>query len=430
LQRFNATTDCAISLISHEGFPIPNLRMNQYSDRKPLSRLREILVGTMSAPTDPWGNPTASTASIAPPIAQTPHNTPPALNINTILEADVRSPFPLSKFTRQVLTTSQSNLSEDADSALGSPISSYSSSLASSILNYKYENGRRYHAYREGEYPFPNDEREQDRMDLLHHIFRLMLGGALFRAPISSFPQRILDFGTGTGIWAIDMADEYPSAEVIGTDLSPIQPTWVPPNCKFWVDDVESDWNYRESEAFDFIHGRGMAGGIRDWPRLFSRIYTHLRPGGWLEMQEFEAVIRSEEDPDLTSAPWIKEWQGKLDEASSMFGKGMNVAATHKDKLVDAGFVDVHDDVYRIPIGRWAKDPKLKELGMYEAAQVLDSVEPFTLGLFTRVLKYRNEEAQVLMAGVRSELRNSKLHLYLTYHFTYGRKPGDRGIET
>jgi methylase of polypeptide subunit release factors len=33
----------------------------------------------------------------------------------------------------------------------------------------------------------------------------------------------VLDIGTGTGIWAIDFADEHPEAEVIGTDLSPIQ---------------------------------------------------------------------------------------------------------------------------------------------------------------------------------------------------------------
>lgn len=36
-----------------------------------------------------------------------------------------------------------------------------------------------------------------------------------------------LDIGTGTGIWAIDFADEHPETTVIGTDLSPIQPDSV-----------------------------------------------------------------------------------------------------------------------------------------------------------------------------------------------------------
>lgn len=36
--------------------------------------------------------------------------------------------------------------------------------------------------------------------------------------------NRVLDLGTGTGIWAIDYADEHPEAKVIGVDLSPIQP--------------------------------------------------------------------------------------------------------------------------------------------------------------------------------------------------------------
>lgn len=308
-----------------------------------------------------------------------------------------------------------------------------------------YENGRRYHAYREGEYPLPNDEQEQERLNLLHHIFRMLLGGGLFRSPISSKPQRILDFGTGTGIWAVDIADEFPSAEVIGTDLSAIQPGWVPPNCKFYVDDAESDWSYT-FESFDFIHGRGMAGGIKNWDRLYEQIYRHLKPGGWVEMQEYEGWVRSD-DGSLENAKPLSRWQEQIDEASTKFGKKLNIAETHKQKLLDAGFVNVRDDVFKVcwahemlpfrdhlktdddnyvcqcPISTWPKDPKFKEIGRYQLGQALESVESFTVALFTRVLGYSREEAQLVMAQVRADLREPKNHFYVNYHFIYGQKP-------
>lgn len=85
-----------------------------------------------------------------------------------------------------------------------------------------------------------------------------------------------------------DLADEIKSSMVIGTDLSPIQPDMVPPNCQFYVDDVESDRVYGSSESFNFIHGRGMVGSIANYPLLWQRIYQHLKPGGWLEEQEYE----------------------------------------------------------------------------------------------------------------------------------------------
>lgn len=37
----------------------------------------------------------------------------------------------------------------------------------------------------------------------MHHVFRLGLDGNLCRTTLEH-PQRILDIGTGTGIWAVD----------------------------------------------------------------------------------------------------------------------------------------------------------------------------------------------------------------------------------
>lgn len=73
-------------------------------------------------------------------------------------------------------------------------------SLSSSVNEYVFENGRRYHTYfGPDKNLIPTDEIEQDRMDLHHEIYLTLLDDRLHEAPLQS-PQRILDLGTGTGI--------------------------------------------------------------------------------------------------------------------------------------------------------------------------------------------------------------------------------------
>jgi SAM-dependent methyltransferase len=130
---------------------------------------------------------------------------------------------------------------DDVDSAYGDEISSVSTSLRTSTMRYEWKHGRRYHSYQSGTYSFPNDDQEQDRLDMIHHVYYRALNDRLFLAPIEPSGILILDIGTGTGIWPIDLADLYPSASIVSNDLSPIQPSFVPPNVKFVVDDVELD---------------------------------------------------------------------------------------------------------------------------------------------------------------------------------------------
>ena len=125
----------------------------------------------------------------------------------------------------------------------------------------------------------------------------LLCDAHLHLAPLEN-PRRILDIGTGTGIWAIQMADDNPDCTVIGTDLSPVQPSWydklfdvtdkqvtalqsltcfrVPDNVRFEIDDIEAkEWAWPDN-SFDYIHSRFMTASIGFWPRLVRKAFQYV----------------------------------------------------------------------------------------------------------------------------------------------------------
>ncbi|RKK34310.1 hypothetical protein BFJ68_g17505 [Fusarium oxysporum] len=312
------------------------------------------------------------------------------------------------------------DLEDDSAYAASEASASFVSSINSSVFRYKYENGRRYHAFREGAYLVPNDDEEQDRMDLAHHIYGLLLGGELHLAPIGDNPQRVLDLGTGTGIWAMDFADQYPSAEVIGTDLSPIQPKWTPPNCTFEVDDFEQDWVYRK--RFDYIHARELGGCIADDGKLFSRAFEHLAPGGYLEMQAVYPRFLSDDDTGKLAKD-AQYWMTNICEGAAKFGKPLDSVPQWLDKMQAAGFVEVKQEIRKIPFGSWPKDPTLKEIGRHSIIQENQLIDSYTPGIFSRVLGWDQTEIQVLMARVKNDLNNPAIHLYVPTYFIWGKKP-------
>lgn len=241
----------------------------------------------------------------------------------------------------------------------------------------------------------------------MNELILTLHNGVLHQAPIGPAPRRILDLGAGTGLWCIDFGDKYPDAEVTGVDISASAPTWVPPNVRFEIDDVEDTWTY--ATPFDYIHARYLAGAIRDWPRLVRQSFDNLEPGGWIELEDFDIDYYSQ-DGSLTAEHALRRWLTMSYQGEDITGRTLRPGRQLENWVRGAGFLNVKVVRNCLPLGKWPKDPKLKKIGLYNWMQLWEGLEGLSLRLFIDVLGWKREELEVLLMEVRKDLRDPKVH--------------------
>ncbi|KAL1615354.1 hypothetical protein SLS56_011856 [Neofusicoccum ribis] len=264
---------------------------------------------------------------------------------------------------------------EQADEAYAeSSASSALTSLASEIKRGIQENGRTYASYGSHEYGLPVDERELDRQDLQHHKFVLAQGDKLFLAPLTEMVPNVLDIGTGTGIWCIDMADRFPSAHITGTDIAPVQPT------------------------------------------------CHLKPGGWAELACSTPTVHSDDD-SLPADSAIVEFSETMKKIGNAFDADLETPHRYAEWMKEAGFVNVTERKIKIPLSEWPKDKNLKKVGVLERLNLIEGAESFMLRGFTEKLQRPREEMELLLMRMRKELMANKYHGYIFFVVAYGQKP-------
>ncbi|KAM5356939.1 hypothetical protein ACJ41O_003585 [Fusarium nematophilum] len=177
------------------------------------------------------------------------------------------------------------------------------------------------------------------------------------------------------GIWAIDLADAYPNARVVGTDLSPIQPSWIPPNLQFEIEDCTREWTFQPN-SIGFVHMRWLVGSIRDWNALYAEAFRCYKPGGWVESYETSSTITSD-DGSVQDDSAMGQWGKFFTEGVKKLGSTFTVVedGTQKKELEKVGF-------------GWSKD-----------------------------------DIQVYIAHLRREMRAGKSHAYYRQKVVWGRKP-------
>ena len=64
----------------------------------------------------------------------------------------------------------------------------------------------------------------------------------------------------------------------------------------------------------------------------------------------------------------------------------------------------------------------MKQMGLYQLANMLEGLEAYSLALLTRFLGWDVIEVQLLVAEVKKEIQNRKIHLYGKLYFVYGQR--------
>ncbi|KXG51517.1 uncharacterized protein PGRI_089100 [Penicillium griseofulvum] len=305
---------------------------------------------------------------------------------------------------------------------------SETTSIASSIAKGRLENGRRYQSMKDHDYWSPSDEQQFEAFEIGHMVFLVLENereNPLHHSPIGNSPKHILDIGTGKGTWAIDMADAYPSATVRGVDVFPPPVTWMPPNCLLEVDDILRDWTWRD--PFDFIHMRLMLGAFTgdEWDQLYKQCYDALTPGGWIEQIELDVRVHSDDDT-LQKDGVLASWGDNFIGCSERAGRSLLTQETMRGAIEKAGFVDVQEKLYKIPLGPWPKDKVLKEAGQLQYAHWVAALEGWAMWLLTKhgaPTPWTQAEVQVYLSKVRAELRNPRTHAYEYARRVWARKP-------
>ncbi|KAI9885340.1 MAG: Secondary metabolism regulator lae1 [Watsoniomyces obsoletus] len=263
-------------------------------------------------------------------------------------------------------------------------------------------------------YMYPCDEQEKDRMDIFHKFFLVARHDVLHRASILPNPgqTKILDLGTGTGIWAIDMADKYPNAQVVGIDLANIQPERIPSNLRFRIpQDFESPWALG-ADSWDMIHLRCGAGSVSSWPELYQRVFDHLKPVfGSFEQVELDYQPRCD-DGTLPQDSMLVRWWQYLADATARYNRPLAYNPWTRHMLQQAGFVDIQETVMRIPLNPWPANSHMKDVGRWYNLGMTEGLEALSLGPLTRVNRWSLNDVQRIVQDVKKVMCDKKVHAY------------------
>lgn len=273
-------------------------------------------------------------------------------------------------------------------------------------------------------------------MTIIHNVFYFLLNKQLTTVPLHN-PTKVLDIGTGTGDWAINVAEDFPDCEVIGTDIADIQPSAVPYNVFFEIFDAEDDagWTYLP-DSFDLVHFRNMKGTFDRWDEIYRRAFEVTKPGGYIELVEFGQQLGFESYFKQDSA--IHAWFEALRETAQIrAGKkgGYDFSFLSQAALEAAGYTDVKTTEMTIPLGNWAEEENMRRTSKLWLASCLAGLEALSLRPLTTMKGWTADQVRSVCGSIGKEFlkiaknKEKAKGFGITVNILTGRKPGGAEVQ-
>lgn len=166
-----------------------------------------------------------------------------------------------------------------------------------------------------------------------------------------------------------------------------------------------------DPETYDYIHTRVLLGSFEDFREIIKKSYACLKPGAWMESQEYWSTVCCDDGTMTSDYPFLR-WTRLHDEAAMNLGKPLRIANKLKRWYEEAGFVDVREEIFKLPVNSWPKDPQFKMIGKFHERSLLDGLQGFSLAYFSRVLGWTKEEIEVYLVKVRQAIADRSVHAY------------------
>jgi len=104
-------------------------------------------------------------------------------------------------------------------------------------------------------------------------------------------------------------------------------------------------------------------------------------------MEDLEFSIEFKSDDDSIGYDHIMaQWSRIFLEAGEKMGKTFRIADRAKEHCMSAGFVNVAEKKFKMPIGPWSRDPKFKTIGSYNLLYCVEGLEGFALFILSKIM--------------------------------------------